>query len=649
MCGIAGFYTDDSHRETEARLESMTDALVHRGPDGQGYATFSPGSSPRLWHSPRAGETRHRVGLGNRRLKILDLTENGAQPMRSSDGRYFLTFNGLIYNFAELKRELPSISFRSTCDTEVLLYWLAEKGIDGLSRLNGIFAFAFYDTQTDRLLLARDPVGVKPLYTFKNSQGLYFASEIKALLPLLNGKPHLRQELMARFLLNNWIADPDTLIDGIFRLPAGHYCVVDRGQVQAPTPFWDLDYGHHENRSLDEWSSHLSEALDGAVTRQMTSDVPLAFFLSGGIDSSLLAAKASKLKQAPPTTYTIGFDWARTPVDRLDIESARVVAKQFGLNHKEIILSPSIVSLLPKVIDTLEEPIADTAALSSFLICEAARKDFTVLISGQGGDELFGGYPVYRGALASRALTHAPKTVLSALDHVAHQTPYTIAGHPLQTVSRLRKIFFSARSGWPGAFLEMRSPMRSDQLAGLIAPEFLLSQADPFAAQHALFEHARDWESRDQMLYLDFKTFLPSLNLSYTDKTSMKNSVDVRVPLLDLEVIRIAQRIPAHAKFDLKGSKICLKRMCRGFLPDSIVDRKKAGFGLPLKEWLTRDLNPLAHELLAPDRLRKQRLFDPLLPQSWLKQHEQGTGDQSLKIYSLLTLQLWMDRFDVQT
>lgn len=650
MCGIAGFYTFGSHQVSEDRLESMTDALLHRGPDGRGYAVFNRGSAPmRSWSAPTQDQKAHHFGLGNRRLKILDLSDNGAQPMASIDGRYWLTFNGLIYNFAELRRELSHVRFRSTCDTEVLLYWLIHRGVDGLNQLNGIFSFAFFDSKTETLLIARDPVGVKPLYYTRTASAFYFSSEIKSLLPLLPGKPRLRKELVSRFLLNNFMPDPDTLIEGIYKLPPGHFLSIDNTGQFEPRQYWDLSYSRFEHRSLDEWVRELSTTLDGAVNRQMKSDVPLAFFLSGGIDSSLMAAKAARLNQTAPTTYTIGFDWATAPIDRLDLESSRVVAKHFGLNHREIILSPSIVSLLPTVVDTLEEPIADTAALCSFLICEAARKDFTVLISGQGGDELFGGYPVFRAGLASQALSRFPKSGLSALDFVAGHLPYTIWGRRLQTVSRLRRLFFAAKSPWPQSFLEMRSPTRSDQLPGLLSENLFDIQDNPFAPQLTLFEKSRSWSARDQMLFLDFKTFLPALNLTYTDKTSMKNSVDVRVPLLDLEVIRLMEMVPAEFKFDLNHSKTLLKRMCRGLLPDGIIDRKKAGFGLPLKEWLSNDLKALAHDTLAPDRLKSQGLFNPAVPTRWLKEHQAGTGDHSLRLYALLTLEIWMDRFGIST
>lgn len=639
MCGIAGFYAAAA---SESLLERMTDSLSHRGPDSRGYVAFTR-NTQKSWHIPGHSERNHEVGLGNRRLKILDLSDHGRQPMSTPDRRFWLTFNGLIFNYTELKEKLPDTSFVSSCDTEVLLHLLAKYGKPALGLLNGIFAFAFYDSVEKKLLLARDPVGVKPLYYSHTNSGFFFGSEIKSILPALSGRPRMRTDLLARYFLNSWMPDPDTLFEGIYKIPPGFALTIEPDKSSLDR-YWDLSYGREESLSLEQWKEGLDNALAGAVERQMRSDVPLAFFLSGGIDSSLLAAKAARLNRKPPTTYTIGFEWSRSQFDRLDLESARIVANRFGLEHREIILSPSILSLLPKIIETLEEPIADTAAICSYLICEAARSDFTVLISGQGGDELFGGYPVFRGGLAAKRLAGLPIPILAILDSVANNLPYRVLGKRLQTVTRLKKLFFSAESSWPEPFVRMRSPIRVDQVDRLLTPEIARLQKAPFAPQMALFENAREWDPAHQMLYLDFKTFLPALNLTYTDKTSMAHSVDVRVPLLDLDIIRFVERMPSNLKFSAFESKILLKKVARGLLPDSIVDRKKSGFGLPLKDWLVTDLQPLARECLSPELLRRQGLFDAKLVERWLTEHSAEKADHSFRIYALMTLQLWMDR-----
>ncbi len=434
MCGFVGFYTRT--KIPVLTLEAMAQSISHRGPDDEGFFGVTDTFQPRCWKDRGREASELILGLGFRRLSIIDLSSDGAQPMQSKEGRYCICFNGEIYNYLELKKELAGFTFRSKSDTEVLLELFARFQDKALPRLNGIFAFAVYDKETRKLWLVRDQFGVKPLYYFQDERGIFFASEIRALLKAKTTKPSLDKTLVSRYLMNGWIPDPDTMFEGIKKLEAGHWLQIDSDLHIKNQQYWDLDFKPANNLTKDDWLSQLDAVLSRSVERQLRSDVPVAFFLSGGVDSSLLAARAVSVQKVRPTTFTIGFKWNHSKEDTLDVEAARLMAKEYNFDHNEILLEPDIVSLLPKIISTLEEPISDPAALCSYLICEAASTKFKVLISGQGGDELFGGYPVYRSGLATRWGQKFPNPVTSALFSASRHIPYSIGSRRSQNQPR---------------------------------------------------------------------------------------------------------------------------------------------------------------------------------------------------------------------
>lgn len=640
MCGIAGFRAKGV---PASLLEKMTQVLTHRGPDGQGFAGLDVSGTLRSWKNP--GE--HSIlttGLGHRRLSILDLSENAAQPMQTEDGRFFISYNGEIYNYVELRKGLGN-RFRSTSDTEVLLCLFASLGWGALQKLNGIFAFAVWDTKNGNLWLARDPLGVKPLYYFQDERGFFFASEIKALLKAMPCSPSLRINLLARYLMTNCIADPDTLFDGIHKLEPGHTLLVKPDLSVEHRCYFDVGFHPEEEIPCERWLAELDAVLHGAIERQLRSDVPVAFFLSGGLDSSLLAERSIAVQKEKPTTFTVGFRWSRSKEDSLDLESARIMAKHFSFQHHEVLLEPSIVSMLPKVVEICEEPISDPAAICSFLICEAASEQCKVLISGQGADEIFGGYPAYRAGQLAYGIQQLPSSVLSIADFTTRFLPYSIQGVRLQTVHRLKKLLFSTRYEWPEPFLLLRSAMRMEEVAELLTPETLALQAVPFARHLDHFERAAGRDLLHQLMYLDAKTYLPSNNLAYSDKTSMAHSVELRVPFLDLELVRLMERVPQRFKTNLNESKILLRLFSEKRLPPEIIHRKKSGFGLPLKDWFLNELQPMAQELLTSSVARQ--LFDSTIIQRWLREHREKTADHSFKLYNLMTLCLWCEKFGV--
>lgn len=639
MCGIVGFYAREGI--SSEVLERMATSVRHRGPDDEGF--FGVGVDGKILHWKKPGEVRAdlHVGMAFRRLAILDLSPHGAQPMATADRRHWICFNGEIYNYVELRERMLGQSFSSTGDTQVLLSLLSSRGVEAVNELNGIFAISLYDTQAERLTLIRDPLGIKPLYYEDRKEGLFFGSEVRALRASSPHAPRLNLPLVSRFLMSNWIPDPDTLFEGIYRLEPGSLLEIGPDVRPQKTRYWDFGFKPRVLGAL-EWEERLEAALKGAVDRQLRSDVPVAFFLSGGVDSSLLTASAVRARREQMTAYTVGFSWSKNADDRIDLESSRLLARELKLDHHELILSPDVLGVFPKVIDSLEEPISDPAALCSYLICEAASPRYRVLISGQGADELFGGYGLYQNALLTRRAQGMPQGLLAGFEAGAELLPYSIAGRPQQRVHRLQKFLRLAQRPWPEALFLLRSSLGPEDPAQLLTNETLRAQADPFGRHRELLAKVAGGTAGEQALYLDTKAYLSALNLFYSDKTSMAHSIELRVPFLDRELVELAETLPLEEKFDRRRSKILLKRVAARILPREIVHRKKTGFGLPVRDWLRKDLRPLAQELLDPALLREQALFNPELVQGWMNEHARGTRDHSARLFLLMSFQMWM-------
>ena len=645
MCGFVGFIAKQSTIHSSL-IHEMGNTIVHRGPDDVGYLGMNSHGQWSRWNDDSPNETL-RIGLGFRRLSIIDLSDKGAQPMATPDGRYWILFNGQIYNYIELKKQLNDVDFRSQSDTEVLLYAFAKYGPKVVQHLKGMFAFTIVDTVKERIFCFRDHSGVKPLYYTESSDGVYFGSEVRPLLQAIEGKPRLRKELLSRYLLCGWIPDPDTLFESIYKVEPGSYLEISFSGDIKKERYWNYQSQPMESPELEDWVEKLEAALDHSVKRQMRSDVPLGFFLSGGIDSSLLTAKGTEFTDRIGT-FTTGFKWSRSRNDDLDIQCARLMKHQFPIDYHELILEPSILGTLPKVVQCLEEPIADPAAICSYLICEAAKEKFKVMISGQGADEVFGGYPIYPAGAVVRTLNQLPSSLLSLGRLTSDLLPYSVGPMTLQSVHRLRKVMSASRSPWPEGFALLRSALQKEQLSQLLTNDVSKIQADPFARHTELWETAKEWETFDQMMFLDFKTYLPNLNLSYGDKTSMAHSVELRVPFLDQEVIELTQKIPSRFKSTMTESKLVLKELAQRSLPHKIIHRPKTGFGLPLRDWFLKDLQPMARDLLSAERLQSQGLYNAELPEKWLKEHSSKKADHCMKLYTLMTLQLWIDEFEVQ-
>jgi asparagine synthase (glutamine-hydrolysing) len=632
MCGICGFVGRDDQR----LAKQMTLLLAHRGPDGEGVRSF-----PSTDNGPPAV-------LGHRRLSIIDPTPRGAQPMAYADGRFWITYNGEIYNFRELRAELErdGFHFNSDCDTEVVLAMYARHGSAMLKRLNGIFAFAIWDSEQHELFVARDRLGVKPFYYAEHDRVLYFASEVKALLPALP-RPSLRPTALADYLTFLWVPDPDTLFEGVYKLPPGHFGIY-RDERLTITEYWDLEFAP-EDRSEHEWAQAVRETVGQAVRRQMISDVPLGSFLSGGIDSSAIVA-AMTAATGRITTYTVGSaeEDAGHEGGSNDLHFARQVGDLFNVDYHEQILRPDIVELLPKTVYHLDEPVADPAAITTYLICSAARKDLTVILSGMGGDEVFAGYPRYLAARLAAAADVLPGGVRAAIrrgfdGRLSLGAPGRMRGPRRNLMKLLRGIDESPHD----RYLTYSSYYQAPELMRLLSPDRRASLAghDPFRHHRRYFERVRGQHWLNQLLYVDAKTFLPCLNLTYTDKMSMAASTEVRVPLLDDEVVALGARLPPDMKLRRLTRKYILKKSMEGTLPKEVIWRPKAGFGAPIRAWLAKDLRPLVDDVLSPASVKARGLFDPAEVQRLLRANQEGTEDNALRIWELLTLELWQQTF----
>ena len=635
ICGTAGF-------ADRALLERMTAVISHRGPDDEGHYISPDG----------------RVGLGNRRLSIIDLSSAGHQPMSNEDGTVWLTCNGEIYNFQELRRQMIRAGhrFRSNTDTEVIVHLYEDLGIECLQKLNGMFGLAVWDERKHRLLLARDPLGIKPVYYTQIGNRLLFASEVKCLLQsdLVQVEPDL--EALHYFLCFLWVPGPKTMFKGIHKLMPGEMLTWEDGRVQVQR-YWDVAFDEVSSRSEKELVAELKELLTQAVRRQLISDVPVGCFLSGGLDSSSILALATQVTGGPVETYTIAYQTedARLEQSGEDRYYARRVAEYFGANHHEIEVQPDIASLLPEVVWHLDEPVADPAAITSLLICRAARPEVTVLLSGQGADEVFAGYRVHRNDRFARWLSCIPRPIrnglflpaLQVIPRIKDCLPGTIPGLAMAVHRYSDKLLRGVDLPPEERYVFYHSYYTHAQLLSLYTAEMREGVVgfDPAQTHLAYFKPTVGTNFLNRTLYVDLKTFLTELNLTYSDKMSMAASVEVRVPLLDRSVVEFMGQVPASFKINGLTTKYLFRKAMRGIVPDEVIRRRKAGFGAPIRKWLVSDLRPMIEDLLSASRLQERGILDPTAVRRLLDENFSGTQDHTYRIWAFLTLEMWMQTF----
>ncbi|HVF46575.1 MAG TPA: asparagine synthase (glutamine-hydrolyzing), partial [Pyrinomonadaceae bacterium] len=565
--------------------------------------------------------------------------------------RFSIILNGEIYNYRELRRDLESGGrrFRTGSDTEVLLNAYAEWGIDCLQRLNGMFAFAIWDDSDKELLLVRDRAGIKPLYYALAGLGLAFASEIKAILATKLVAPEIDLEALNQCLTFLWPVPPHTLFKGISQLLPGHLLRVRDG-VTTVEQWWDLDYSAEESGGNgSDWAELVLETLDRVTKLEMVADVPLGAFLSGGVDSSLLVALMSRHSKQKISTYTTGISAGDLSFDIIpdDVKWSRRVAELLPVDYHETILTPDVADLLPKLVWHQEAPIIDMA-IPTYLISEQARRTQTVMLSGMGGDEVFAGYPRQMAMHIARVTDLVPTAVRRPLMRTIERVlPGGGSSRLTAPMRNAKKFARSASADFEGRYLGYGTYFTNAMKQGLYSADLGPSMGgfDAYRYHRDHLAHARDWSPLNRLLYLDFKTFMPALNMDTTDKQAMAVNLEVRTPYLNKEIVELSQRIPAGLKLAGLKRKYVLKLAAESLLPREVIWRRKAGFGAPIRSWLRGPLRPLIDDLLSPDRVRRRGLFQAEAVGRVISDFESGREDFSLHLFQLLTLEMWFELF----
>jgi asparagine synthase (glutamine-hydrolysing) len=641
MCGIAAIVG----LSDLSALGAMVKIQHHRGPNDGGMETFSSPSG-------------NLVGLGSRRLSILDLSPAGHMPMWNDDRTLCLVYNGEAYNFRELRGELEQRGhrFRSHTDTEVVLRLYEEHGTAAIKRLEGMFAFALYDCRREQLVLARDGFGIKPCYYAQVGGGLVCASELKAVLCVPQVERKLSWRALDRYLTFLWVPEPETLLEGVHKLPAGHFAVFREGELTL-TQYWDPEFPEAGDLPKTRWEDALAgtrERLAASVTQQLVSDVPLGAFLSAGLDSTSIVACMAGAGHRPIHTYTITFPKSsRLGENTLDDPRVpRDVASHFGCHHDEIVLEADVASLLPTAVWSMDDPVADPAILCTHVLCAEAGRTSTVLLSGVGGDELFAGYRKYVAHYWAEAYCHLPGPLRRRLiEPLIGRLPALRGSRWKGQIRLLQKMARSASLPPRERFVMNCTYQDRQHRDRLYSPDLRercrdFNPADIHEQHFARIAHA---DFLHQMLYLDLKVFQPSLNLNYADKMAMASSVEVRVPFLSRPLFEyVAREIPPQWK--LRGTsrpttKYILREAMRGAVPDAVLHQKKAGFFAPIDGWLAGPLRPMVDDLLAEDRLRQRGIFDVRRVHTLIEEHRTGRVNWSMQLWQLLTLELWMQTF----
>lgn len=618
MCGIHGLIHLDGAPVEPRWLSAMGDVTAHRGPDDEGQ------------HIDGA------CGIAMRRLSIIDLS-GGHQPISSADGSNVIVCNGEIYNFRELREELRAAGhvFKTGSDSEVLLHGYAQWGDEVVRRLNGMFDFALWDGRRRRLLIGRDRLGVKPLYVMQDHRRLAFATEAKALLKLPGVRTELDRDCLGDYLHLGYVPAPRSIFRGIRKLPPGTLLAVENGQVRE-WRWWQLPATVDRAVPEAEWVERVREGIDRSVRMQMVSDVPIGAFLSGGVDSSAVVASMARHSSQPIRTYAIGFEGGAAEKLYNELPYARRVASLFGTEHHEIVVRPDVVGLLPRLIWHMDEPIADSAFITTYLVSEFARHDVKVILSGVGGDELFGGYRRYLGGHYARRYDALPRWARRLASAAAQRLPAD-RHHRWMNVARLAKGFI--------ATAEMASDERYRSYLQVLARERVAALMGVGGvgddALDAAFAAAGHDDELNRMFAVDAETQLPDDLLMLTDKMSMAVSLECRVPLLDHELVELAATIPAGLK--VKGGRLkhLMKTALAPTLPDDILNRAKRGFGTPMGAWLKRELLGVVRSLLSPESITRRGLFDPAAVRTILADHEAQRSDGTDILLALLNLEVW--------
>lgn len=622
MCGIAGFASPDERLSKDERtqvLAQMCRVIRHRGPDDQGLMVADG------------------IALGMRRLSIIDLA-GGHQPMSGEDQSVTIVFNGEIYNYRELQRDLEARGhhFQTQSDTETIVHAYEEYGAACVDRLRGMFGFAIWDARRRELFLARDRAGKKPLYYTLTPQGtLIFGSELKSLLEHPEVRREINPEALDAYLSLGYVPDPLSIFSGIHKLPPGHHLTFREGRISV-RQYWDFRYEVVEARPEEDYLEELRALLDESVRLRLVADVPLGAFLSGGVDSSTIVGLMSRHTARPVKTFSIGFR-----EDGFDeLKYARLAAARFETEHHEFIVTPEICHIVDELCWHLDEPFADESAIPTYAVSKLAREHVKVVLSGDGGDELFAGYTRYVLDRSRSKFARLPRVVRQglmqplsrSLPHGAWGRNYlhNVALDPLQRYLDSISLFtdLNKHSLYSADF---RAQLRGQHCAATLFEEY---QSRVHSA-----------EPVDTLLYLDSKTYLPGDILTKVDRMSMAVSLEARVPLLDHKLIEFVTRIPAELKMKGAETKHIFKRAVRGLVPDEILDRPKQGFGLPMQKWINQELRGYIHDVLLDHKTLTRGYFNQDYIALLFDEHDRARRDQSRPLWTLFMFELWQRTF----
>lgn len=630
MCGIAGSISALNENRHDF-VENMLRKIRHRGPDGSGIIKAGPAI------------------LGHQRLAILDLSTHANQPMWDSNKRHYLVFNGEIYNFGALREELSQLGhqFNTRSDTEVLLNAWMEWGIKSLSKFVGMFAFAIWDTAEQTLIMARDRMGEKPLFYsgFHENfeKGLIFSSELKSLIehPAIPKKISL--SAISEFLSQNYLLTDTCIFENIHKLPPAHYLIYQLDQKPIIKCYWELKRFFHEKNhtiSFNEAKEQFNHLIKTATTQQSYADVKVGAFLSGGIDSSTIVAQMAQQNSNNVHTFSIGF----SEKSYNELPASMITAEHLKVSHKTKIVHPQIQELLPKLAYMFDEPFADTSMIPTYLLAEFAREFVKVSLSGDGGDELFGGYVTYQADRLHQHISKFPKFILKTLQQIIYLSPTSFSKISLDY--KLKQFIQGCLHDYPAAHVSWRTIFSINEKIKLFHPEFHeIAKINPFDKIQPYFEEVKNCNPLDQAMYVDMKTWLVDDILVKVDRASMAHSLEVRAPFLDHNIVEFAASLPVHYKIAGRRGKHIIKESQKDFLPKTIRVRKKEGFNSPISIWLNNELYDLAYSLTTSNKLL--RWFEKSSIESLWKQHKNHIHDHGYKLFGLLNLALWLEEFNL--